>query len=115
MEKKWNWTPFGWVTEVGCNPESADYTNPRGAIYGERYFPCAEAKDGSRYVSWHRPCDTIDECLEDCSYYNYYNLCPNPKVDALEQPTYGSEAYQREGWEEAEAFRDSQETVYDNY
>jgi len=101
----WCWFPYVWAEVVGCNPEVADVSNPRGEIIRDRYYPCAEAEDGRRFVSWQQGSDHVGDIESLCAFYNGHGVRPNPERDTEEQPAYGSAAYIKGGWEQAQPER----------
>lgn len=44
-----NFTPRSDIVVVGTNPENADYDNPRGRIYGERWVVSASNDHGDTF------------------------------------------------------------------
>jgi len=99
----WCWFPYVWAEVVGCTPETADVTNLRGEIIRDRYYPCAEAEDGRRFVSWQQGSEHIDDIENLCALYTDLSVLPNPERDTEEQPAYGSAAYVKGGWEQERA------------
>jgi len=93
---------------IGYNPENADYTNPRGAIYRIQASIVVEAPDGSRWAHYQtrqghtvsdaeakvqRLVDNVNAHIQkggqlDASYWNPV------------RPAYMSEAYARGGFEQ---------------
>ncbi len=114
------------LTIVGNNVEMADFGNPRGSLEGSVHYVVAEAPDGRRFAhdaaaftinGWHiDPSDvdeeglttwTVDsrditverlERLADYLNANHPDLDPDHWTEI--QACYGSEAYQRDGWED---------------
>lgn len=99
----WVWFPFVWAEVVGRNPELANMSNPRGEIIRDRYYPCAEAEDGRRFVSWQQGSEHVEDIESLCALYNEHRVMPNPERDTQEQPAYGSDAYIKGGWEQERA------------
>jgi len=83
------WTPTQMVVVVRRDPEMADMDNPRGEVYGTLWFPCYEYANGRRFLD--RGVETIDQCLDQCSFLNCNDIIPNQMMET--EPAYLSEAY----------------------
>ncbi len=108
---------------MGYNPENADYTNPRGAIYGFSAYVFVEALDGSRWVHPARFTRRFEQdALEAASkFVDRVNkrLAEggelNPDYWRETRPCYGSDAYIKNGWSQQDAYDELQAdaTFYD--
>lgn len=96
------------IVVIGCNPEMADYDNPRGNIYGFCGYILAVAEDGSQWMFEH----TITRRYEHdvLARLNTFankvqaHLNKGGKLDPSRwqeiRPAYASEAYVNGGWVE---------------
>lgn len=95
------------IVVIGQDPEYADYDNPRGERYGVAATVIAEAPDGSRWAyekTWTKrwpnqalaPAERFRLRVE-AALAAGYKLRERHWVEI--QPAYGSEAYDRGGWE----------------
>ena len=123
---------------VGRNPEMADFGNPRGELEGSVHYVIAEATDGRRFAhnaaaftinGWAiDPTDTDDEDLTTwtvdsrgmtverlerlVTHLNANHPTLNPDCWTEIQACYGSEAYQRDGWEDVAVAIERDEARY---
>lgn len=99
------------IVVIGHNPENADYTNPRGAIFGFCGYVIAEAPDGSRWefdrtMTGHFEAEVLAR-LETFVAHVQWQVKNGRKLDATHwtpaRPCYGSEAYASGGWSHEDA------------
>lgn len=105
---------------VGTNSEMADMVNPHGHIHGEAHYIVAEAPDGLRWAHDARAVTSRGspwrnslrlERLEFlCERLNAARPIINMDHWTEIDPGYGSEAWQRDGWD---AIRLEQERLED--
>lgn len=96
------------IVVIGCNPENADYDNPRGNIYGFCGYILAVAEDGSQWMFEHTHTRRyeIDVLARLNSFANKVqdHLNKGGKLDPTRwqevRPAYASEAYIAGGWVE---------------
>jgi hypothetical protein len=129
------------LTIVGTDPEMADMGNPRGELEGSAHFIMAEASDGRRFAHT-ATAFTINGCIiegrdDDEDYENLTSFRVDSSgmtIERLErlaahlnanhptlngarwneiQASYGSVAYQRDGWEELSISLELDEAVAD--
>ena len=86
-----------------CNPEMADFNNPRGEVYGYRGFVTATDVDGNRKfiyigeanrteISPYNEAESLAKCLQ--ARWDNYGKLPIRFCDWQDtRPAYGSEAY----------------------
>jgi len=99
------------VVVIGHNPENADYTNPRGEIYGFCGFVVAEAPDGSRWQFDRTMTSRLEANvlarLETFAAHVQWQIENGRKLDpnhwTTVRPGYGSEAYSNGGWSREDA------------
>ena len=87
---------------VGTNPESADYTNPRGDIYADVFMLGVYLNDGEIYRHFktyrdEEKCFLFLEKVQDAVNDGKELNMEHWKYNRL---AYGSEAYQKQGGEE---------------
>jgi hypothetical protein len=98
---------------VGQNPECADYDNPRGLIFAERYFIRAESKEGYRVA--HHHVFTI-ECDANLFRDRVETRAATGRGIDLDfwtvvDPAYGSQAYIDEDTEYHRAIREREDDL----
>lgn len=106
------------IVVIGHNPENADYTNPRGEIYGYRGYILATAPDGSRWEFNRTMTDRSErvvlERLESFVKHVQQHIDRGGKLNPAHweesRPQYGSEAYEVGGWSRIDA---ENERAYD--
>jgi hypothetical protein len=80
------------VAVVGYDAEAADYSNPRGEVYGDVFQVIAERPDGTRYIV---ALDTSDEAQAKRQVAKLTARGEVPMEHLYEtDPAYGSRAYQ---------------------
>lgn len=109
---------FGMTNDIvilGSNPEMADMSNPQGNIEGLSHYIVGEAPDGRRFVHsafalTHNGYAENDMTIERLKRLVDYLNANHPALDPYHweemQAAYGSEAYQRDGWEAASLWRE---------
>lgn len=92
---QYTWFAIDLDIVVGRNPESADYTNPRGEIYGRRWFVVGQNQDGHRVIS-REPSDSQSSAEYHSEYLNSVKALPNMALDSQWYPEYGSKVWREE-------------------
>jgi len=99
------------IVVVGHNPENADYTNPRGEIYGYCGYVVACAPDGSQWIFNRNMTDVLEAVvlhrLETFVKHVQWQLENGRQLDPQfwtpTRPSYGSAAYANGGWDQLDA------------
>ena len=103
------------IVILGSNPEMADMSNPQGNIEGLSHYIVGEAPDGRRFAHnaaaiTHNGNADSDITVERLERLATHLNATHPALDAdcwtEMQAAYGSEAYQRDGWEAVSLWRE---------
>lgn len=111
------------IVVIGHNPENADFSNPRGAIFGHAALVIAVAPDGSQWEyietrtrhTEREALEAVEPLVRNANKRLANGGSLNPQFWREMRPMYGSEAYDKGGWSriDAEMERLEDEFFYD--
>ena len=89
------------IVIIGRNTENADYGNPYGDIFGERFSIIVELKNGRRYSNFEIFEDVDEAFMYRQHVHDHINSGGILKSDNWQEiePRYGSDAYVKDGIE----------------